>query len=51
MSELGQTETSARLPGMSGLSPIADVVRLHDQLRSVPTSEVTVISQSDICSR
>jgi len=33
---LGQTETSAGRFGMSGLTPIADIVRLPAQVRSVP---------------
>src|ERR1017187_9601761 len=32
----GQTQTSAGRFGMSGLPPIADIVRLHAQVRSVP---------------
>jgi hypothetical protein len=36
MSEVGQTETSTRRFGMCGLPPIADIVRLHAQVRSVP---------------
>src|ERR1700688_2137495 len=32
----GQTETSAGRFGMSGLPPIADIVRLRAQVRSVP---------------
>ncbi len=36
MSQMGQTETSAGRFGMSGLPPIADIVRLHAQVRSVP---------------
>jgi hypothetical protein len=39
MSETGQTETSARPPGMSGLPPIADIVRLRAQVRSVPEAD------------
>jgi hypothetical protein len=42
MSESGQTETSAGRFGMSGLPPIADIVRLRAQVRSVPQA---VISQ------
>jgi hypothetical protein len=36
MSGLGQTEKSDRPPGMSVLPPIADIVRLHAQVRFVP---------------
>ena len=36
MSVAGQTQTSAGWFGMSGLPPIADIVRLHAQVRSVP---------------
>jgi hypothetical protein len=39
---MGQTETSARQPGMSG-TPIADIVRLHAQVRSVPGAEVSTL--------
>jgi hypothetical protein len=37
---LGQTEKSGRPPGMSVLPPIADIARLHAQVRFVPTTEV-----------
>ena len=39
MSESGQTEKSGRPPGRSVLPQIADIVRLHAQVRSAP--EVT----------
>jgi hypothetical protein len=40
MSAWGQTQTSAGRFGMSGLPPIADIVRLHAQVRFVPEPEV-----------
>jgi hypothetical protein len=46
MSEMGQTETSAGRFGMSGLSPIADIVRLHAQVRSVPTCDIGGLKDS-----
>ena len=36
----GQTQTSAGRFGMSGLPPIAGIVGLHAQVRSVPNPEV-----------
>ena len=40
MSEMGQTETSARRCAMSVPPPVADIVRLHAQVRSVPLATI-----------
>ena len=40
MSQLGQTETSVRRLGLSGLPSIADIVGPDAQVRLVPTAEM-----------
>jgi hypothetical protein len=40
MSAKGQTETSAHRRGMSVPPPIADLERLHAQVRSVPQADI-----------
>jgi hypothetical protein len=40
MSERGQTETSARSPGMSVPPPLADIIRLQAQVRFVPNPDM-----------
>jgi hypothetical protein len=42
MSLMGQTKTSAGQFGMSDLSPIADIFRLHAQVRLVPKAALSV---------
>jgi hypothetical protein len=39
MSDVGQTQTSARSPAISVPPPIADIIRLHAQVRFVPRAE------------
>jgi hypothetical protein len=41
----GQTEKSDRPPGRSVLPPIADIVRLHAQVRSVPLPDSCAAAQ------
>jgi hypothetical protein len=40
MSQMGQTQTSPSRFSMSGLPPIADIVSLHAQVRSVPIADM-----------
>jgi hypothetical protein len=37
---MGQTRKSGRPPGMSVAPPIADIARLHAQVRSVPNCDI-----------
>jgi ABC-type arginine/histidine transport system permease subunit len=46
MSAVGQTQTSASRVGMSDLAPIADIVRPHAQVRSVPIAAKEVRFQT-----
>ena len=51
MSEKGQTETSARLNGMSGPPPIADVIRLHAQVRFAPIASLCTAASACLLAR